>query len=138
MVGVADADDDGLDLLQRLFLGRWRHPRDRLDALGEGGLDVFDHALNLGLGRRREIFVDIGLADRVLERVAGRVERQLVARALLRRPASAVPLNAKLASRNAFGRTLGRWLSVWNSSQSFHASSGCDPTRAASLGMAPA
>ena len=37
-----------------------------------------------------------------------------------------MPLKAKLASRNGLGRTLACWLSVWNASQSFHASSGSD------------
>ncbi len=33
--------------------------------LAERGLDVVDHALDLGLGRGREVLLDVELAERV-------------------------------------------------------------------------
>jgi len=47
MVGVADPDNDRFDLLERFFLGRRRHPANRLHALGERRLDVLHHVLDL-------------------------------------------------------------------------------------------
>src|SRR3546814_4916850 len=66
-LGIADADDDRLDLLDRFLLGFGGHPVDRVDALGERRLDAGHHVADLSLCRRREIFLGINAADRVAE-----------------------------------------------------------------------
>ena len=49
-------------------------------------------------------------------------------------PASAVPLNAKLASRNALGRTFACLFRAWKVSQSFQLCSGSDADQSGELG----
>src|SRR3546814_14990711 len=83
-LGIAESDDDRLDLLDRFLLGFGGHPVDRVDALGERRLDAGHHVADLSLCRRREIFLGINAADRVAEVGVQRVERTLVTAALLR------------------------------------------------------
>ena len=60
-----------------------------------------------GLRRGREIFVDIGLADGVLQRVAGRVERQDVARPLLRRSRQRRSVEGEIGVAERLGQDVG-------------------------------
>ena len=91
--------------------------------------------LDLGLGRGREIFVDIGLADGVLQRIAGRIQRQHVARPLLRRPGQRRFVESEIGVAERLGKHVRLLLSVWKASQSFQFCSGSEPTSAASLGI---
>ena len=81
-VRIADADGDRLDLAPRFGERLRRHPGEAGEAAVEGLDDAADHRVHVRLGRRREMALDIDLADRVDEGVAGRRDRAPIARAL--------------------------------------------------------
>ena len=83
-VRIADPDDHRRDLLLRFGLGRRRHPAQRVDAFLERPLDVLHHAVDVGFRRRREVTVDVALADGVSEPCVEGSERTLVTGLLLR------------------------------------------------------
>ena len=66
-VGVADLVADGVQLAQRLLLGRGAHPVEVLDLVLHGGFDLLGHQPRLGLGVRGEGAGDELLAQRFAE-----------------------------------------------------------------------
>jgi hypothetical protein len=84
LVGVADARIERLELGQRLLLGSLVHPAVLLQPLGESGAQIADQLLHLSLARRREVPLDIKLADRLAERAIDHAKPPLPAFALLR------------------------------------------------------
>ena len=83
VLGVADADGDRLHLAPRLAQRLGRHPGEAGQAPVERLDDVPDHRVDIRLGGRREMPLDIDPADRVEEGVAGRLDGAAVERALL-------------------------------------------------------
>src|SRR6266576_4675039 len=66
-LGIADADTQSFELGFGLRFRRRCHPAERVDPMVEPGEKIFDHLLDRGLGRRREIFRDVNFAESVAE-----------------------------------------------------------------------
>ena len=69
VIGVADADLEGAEFGDRLFLRRWRHPCNVFEPGTEGDEEVGDDGFGLGLGFGREESFDVNLAYGVAEGV---------------------------------------------------------------------
>ncbi len=87
LFGVTHAHGQAGHLGLGAGLGLRRHPRERVDALGEGGDDVLRHLVRAFLGLGVEVLLDVTLADRFADGMVGVVHCTLPAVALLRRAA---------------------------------------------------
>src|SRR5690606_33575135 len=67
-IRMADLGPEGRKLRQRLLAGLRTHPLELFDALPVCLDEVCDQLVHRGLRRRREVALDVNLADRVPER----------------------------------------------------------------------
>ena len=77
LVGIADLDGEGCELLMRLDLGGVAHPVERINVLAKGGTQVLHEGDHLLLGSLREIALDIHLADGFAENAVRDAHRPL-------------------------------------------------------------
>ena len=82
-VRVAHGHGEPGDLGLGVLLGLRAHPRQRVDALAEGGDDVLGHRFGARLGLRTDVFLHVALAHRFAQRGVGGVDATLPALALL-------------------------------------------------------
>ena len=74
---VADLRPERGQLGVRLLLRLGPHPLEPVDALAVGGAQVLDERVHAGLGRRREVLLDVDLAEQLAERRVEVVEGAL-------------------------------------------------------------
>ncbi len=86
-VGIADLVGQGVQLLQRLLLGRRRHPGQAIDVLLHGFFNLLHHFLGALLGLGREGALHVGLAQGFTQIVVRVTHTALPARFELLRPA---------------------------------------------------
>ena len=77
---VADLRAERRQLGVRLLPGLGAHPLEAVDALAERGAQVLDQDVHAGLGRGREVLLDVGLAEQLANRGVEVGERALPAR----------------------------------------------------------
>ena len=107
-VRIAHADAQRRELGLRARLGVCAHPVDRIDALVERGDEVVDHFVRARLGLRREMLLDVELADRLAERVVDLVDRALPAVLLLRRARQRVAVEREMRVAPGLGQVRRR------------------------------
>ena len=97
LVGRADlARVEGLELGQRLLLGRRRHPGQARDVLAQGGGEGLDHLVHARLALGAESLLDVDAAEGVAQVAVGELHAALPARLDFLRAAQVLPVEAEV------------------------------------------
>ena len=86
LIGIADLDGEGGELLERFLSGFFVHPCGGLDAVGQRFLEIVHHFERAFLGFGREIIGDVKFAERFTEFFIRRGHDAFPARLELLRP----------------------------------------------------